>query len=83
MSNGEKTFIKVTNKDIYDKLEALEVKVSKYCDSNEASLAGICQKNEVAHTKIWGRISLQQWMILAALTIASTAIIWIWELASV
>jgi hypothetical protein len=29
MSNGEKTFIKVTNKDIYDSLQILHVKVEK------------------------------------------------------
>ena len=28
--NGSKTFIKITNKDIFDKLEALETEVRKY-----------------------------------------------------
>ena len=88
--NGDKTFIRITNKDIYDKLETLdgkletlETKVSAYGKSNELALAGICEKNEVAHTKMWGKINLQQWMILAALAVASTAIVWLWEIAKI
>lgn len=82
-NNGNKTFIKITNKNIYDKIEALEATVSSYCKSNEIVITKMNGENNTTHAKIFGRINLLQWLILAALATASTAIVWLYEMASI
>lgn len=67
MQNGNKTFIKITNKNIFDKLEIIE-----------KSLIEFHEVNGKEHEKIKGSLVLQHWMILGALAMAGTAITWLW-----
>ena len=66
-NNGNNTFIKITNKDIFDKLEALGEEVKGY---NE--------KNEIDHEKMKGRIKMQYWLIGAAMSVACYSIYCLW-----
>lgn len=67
-TNGDKTFIKITNKDIYLKLEALETVVSTYCRTNVED-----------HAKIKGNVNLAKYMAGIALGAAGTGIAWLWQ----
>jgi|GEM_PF-2456945 len=70
-NNGNNTFIKITNKDIFDKLEALEETVRKF-NSN-----GVNERE-----KLSGRITMNRWLVGASLTIAGYAVIWLWSVVS-
>ena len=69
--NGSRTFIKITNKDIFDKISALETEVRNYhgCNTNE-------------HQKFIGKFNLQYWLIGAALTMAGYSILWLWTVVT-
>ena len=67
MSNG-KTFVKITNDDIYNKLEGMEAKLERFCAENRAD-----------HEKIKGTIVLAKWMAGIAIGAAGTAIAWLWQ----
>jgi len=70
-NNGNNTFIKITNKDIFDKLEALGLDVRKYNETNG-----------IEHTQMKGSIKMQYWLIGAALSVSGYAVYWLWSVVS-
>ncbi len=68
--NGSKTFIKITNQDIYKKISSLEKEIREYHEDNSAE-----------HEKLLGKIILNRWIVGAALAVAGFAVVWIWQVA--
>ena len=66
--NGNRTFIKVTNIDIYAKLTAMELKLEAFCE-----------QNKVDHVKINGNLALNKYMAVGGVSIAVAAVYWIWQ----
>jgi hypothetical protein len=60
------TFVRITNKDIYDEIKALKSMIYKY----EAD-------NSEAHDSIRAQAGLHQWMIIGATGIACAGITWL------
>jgi len=56
--NGNKTFVRITNQTIFEKLEDLERKVGEFCESNGKE-----------HEKISGKVKLALWTGGTALTL--------------
>ena len=65
--NGSRTFIKITNKDIYCKIEALEKMVREF---NEHGI------NE--RQKMKGKIAMNRWIAGGGIATAGYAVCWLW-----
>jgi len=63
-SNG-KTFIKITNRDIYTEIKAIESQLKTFEDNNETAHATIIGE----HEKNKGRIEFVKWIASSALGI--------------
>ena len=59
LANGETTFIRITNKDIYQSIQDLRKDITL-----------LTEKNAVEHKKIFGQISLNKWVATTALSLA-------------
>lgn len=62
MANGNRTFIKVTNRDILDKLEKVEATIIK-----------IHEDNRVAHEELKSKAQINFWIASTALAMALAA----------
>ena len=84
----DRTFIKITNKDIYNKIETLATKESvdnlaKKFDGMAKSISESHECNAEDHEKINGTLGLYKWMIFGATGVALTAITWLWAHVSI
>ena len=57
-NNGNKTFIRITNQTIFNKIEDLEKKVEEFCESNGKE-----------HERMSGKVKLALWTGGTALTL--------------
>ena len=65
-SNG-KTFIKITNRDIYTEIKTIESQLKTFEDNNESAHSAILNE----HEKNKGRINTVRWIATSALLIAT------------
>jgi len=67
--NGNKTFIKITNQDIFVKIETLEKTLDAKTTILEKKLDGFCGVNQVQHERLNGKTKLALWMGGTSLTL--------------
>lgn len=67
--NGNRTFVKITNKDIFVKIEVLEQKLDDKTEILRKKLDEFCGVNQVQHEKLNGRTKLALWMGGTGLTL--------------
>ena len=63
--NNGKTFIKITNRDIYTEIKAIESQLKTFEDNNETAHSTIIRE----HEKNKGRIEIVKWFAMSALGI--------------
>ena len=65
-NNNDKTFVRITNQDIYNSIQELK-----------QDLTNLIINNKAEHKKIMGRVSLNKWIATTALSLVLFIIGWL------
>ena len=64
----DKTFLRVTNRDIYNKIIGIEEKLDKLGETNKTDHFGICERQDTTN----GKVKLSMWIGTSALALGTT-----------
>jgi len=88
-TNGDNTFVKITNTMVYQKILTIEKKIDQF---NEVNALAHDKINEVMSTevsdarlereKIKGSVNQAKALAISAITVAGYAVVWLWQWAS-
>ena len=88
-TNGDNTFVKITNTMVYQKILTIEKKIDLFNEDNTLAHDKI---NEVMSTeisdarlereKIKGSVNQAKALAISAITVAGYAVVWLWQWAS-
>ena len=88
-TNGDNTFVKITNTMVYQKILTIEKKIDQF---NEVNALAHDKINEVMSTevsdarlereKIKGSVNQARALAISAITVAGYAVVWLWQWAS-
>ena len=88
-TNGDNTFVKITNTMVYQKIITIEKKIDQF---NEVNALAHDKINEVMSTevsdarlereKIKGSVNQAKALAISAITVAGYAVVWLWQWAS-
>jgi len=67
MGNGNKSFIQITNKDIFYKIEKLETRLNEIHDENKGAIMSLKSETKAANERLNGRAHLNFWIATTAL----------------
>ena len=70
LKEKNKTFIKITNADIYAEIKEIRKSISCFSDENNKQHESICKRQDLTN----GKIKLSKWMATTAISIALISI---------
>jgi len=88
-TNGDNTFVKITNSMVYEKIITIEKKLDQFNEENilvhdkiYSVIKGEADKGELERERIKGSVNQARALALSAIAVAGYAVVWLWQWAT-
>ena len=88
-TNGDNTFVKITNSMVYEKIITIEKKLDQFNEENilvHDKIYGVIkvevQNAQLERERIKGSVNQARALALSAIAVAGYAVVWLWQWAT-